>query len=106
MLGHSRFVKGSPTDSPVSAGSVARGVENTQHGSNEAPSMAVRLGGGSMSQNWIECGSKTVTQSLSTGLRTKMVEKTKASVDKQLMLLSFQVTGPQKAGQKGVSSHS
>ena len=43
LLGHSRFVKGSPTESPVSAGSVARGVDNIQHGSNEAPIHNLRV---------------------------------------------------------------
>ena len=39
-LGHSGCVKSSPVDCPVSAGSTAKGVENSRHGSQKAPLIA------------------------------------------------------------------
>ena len=39
-LGHSGCIKSSPVDYPVSAGSTAKGVECSQHGSQEAPTIA------------------------------------------------------------------
>ncbi len=39
-LGHSGCIKSSPVDCPVRAGSTAKGVEYSQHGSQEAPTIA------------------------------------------------------------------
>ncbi len=39
-LGHSDCIKSSPVDCPISAGSTAKGVECSQHGSQEAPTIA------------------------------------------------------------------
>ena len=49
-LGHSGCIKSSPVERPVSAGSTAKGVEYSQHGSQEAPTIAAwRFSGGSVS---------------------------------------------------------
>ena len=49
-LGHSGCIKSSPVERPVSAGSTAKGVEYSQHGSQEAPAIAAwRFSGGSVS---------------------------------------------------------
>lgn len=47
-LGHSVCVKSSPETIPFSVGVLAKGVESTQHGSQEAPAITL-FSGGSMS---------------------------------------------------------